>query len=92
MGNLVTIVNVMKLNLEKLWSLWEQMQHKSVRKTRQFGYFSAKIDFTNFLSVCGNKHTLVFVPTRGRVYAFGLGKKYEMQFTIDFIKIKFLFF
>ena len=32
MGNLVTIVNVMKLNLEKLWSLWEQMQHKSVSK------------------------------------------------------------
>ena len=75
MGNLVTIANVMKLNQEKLWSLWEQMQHKSVRKTRQIDYFSAKVNFTNFLSVCGNKHTLVFVPSRGRVYAFGLGKK-----------------
>ena len=82
MGNLVTIANVMKLNPEKLWSLWEQMQHKSVRKTRQFDYFSAKVNFTNFLSVCGNKHTLVFVPSRGRVYAFGLGKKYEYHFTL----------
>ena len=43
------------------------------KKTRQIVYFLAKIDFTNFSTVCGNKHTLVFVPTRGRVYAFGLG-------------------
>ena len=91
MGNLVTIANVMKLNLEKLWSLWEQMQHKSVRKTRQFDYFSAKVNFTNFLSVCGNKHTLVFVPSRGRVYAFGLSKNMNITLLYKFRKINFLF-